>query len=49
NANEDPKVKFTVKDDRPFRKSLSDAMVVKGKPLILVKIWVWAESMFKEE
>ncbi|PNX64114.1 activator of 90 kDa heat shock protein/ATPase 1-like protein, partial [Trifolium pratense] len=49
NVNEDLKVKFTIKDDRPFGKILSDAMVAKGKPLILEKIWVWAESMFKEE
>lgn len=47
NADEDPELKFTVNDEGPVGKRLKEAMVSKGKPLILEKIKVWVESMAK--
>ncbi|KAJ1423285.1 START-like domain superfamily [Sesbania bispinosa] len=37
NADEDPEVRVTVKDEGPIGKRLKEAMVAKGKPLILDK------------
>ncbi|CAI8602281.1 unnamed protein product [Vicia faba] len=47
NADEDPEVRVSVKDEGIIGKSLKDAVVVKGKPLILEKVRVWVESMSK--
>ncbi|XP_054784206.1 uncharacterized protein LOC129291089 [Prosopis cineraria] len=47
NADEDPEVKVTVKDEGPIGKRLKEAMVSKGKPLILEKVKVWVQSMAK--
>lgn len=47
NADEDPDLRVTVKDEGPVGKRLKDAMFVKGKPLILEKIRVYVESMAK--
>ncbi|KAK4272603.1 hypothetical protein QN277_021135 [Acacia crassicarpa] len=47
NADEDPELKFTVNDEGPVGKRLKEAMIARGKPLILDKIRVWVESMAK--
>ncbi|KAL1351401.1 hypothetical protein HN51_015310 [Arachis hypogaea] len=47
NAGEDPELKVTVKDEGPIGRTLKDAMLSKGKPLILDKIRVWVQSMAK--
>ncbi|XP_058755075.1 uncharacterized protein LOC131628228 [Vicia villosa] len=47
NANEGPKVRVSVKDERVIGKSLKEAIVVKGKAVILEKVRVWVESMLK--
>lgn len=47
NADEDPELRVTVKDEGPIGRTLKDAMVSKGKPLILEKVRVWVESMAK--
>lgn len=45
NADEDPEVKVTVNDDGPLGKRIKDAMLSKGKPLILEKVRVWVQTM----
>ncbi|XP_058771308.1 uncharacterized protein LOC131644743 [Vicia villosa] len=47
NADEDPEVRVSVKDEGVIGKSLKDAVVVKGKAVILEKVRVWVESMSK--
>ncbi|KAK7285465.1 hypothetical protein RJT34_20238 [Clitoria ternatea] len=47
NADEDPDLKVTVNDEGPVGKRIKDAMVSKGKPLILEKVRVWVQSMAK--
>ncbi|KAF3442660.1 hypothetical protein FNV43_RR16576 [Rhamnella rubrinervis] len=47
NADEDPEVRVTVKDEGPIGKTLKDAMVAKGKPLILEKVKAYVQSMAK--
>ncbi|KAL1312302.1 hypothetical protein HN51_038926 [Arachis hypogaea] len=47
NAGEDPELRVTVKDEGPIGRTLKDAMLSKGKPLILDKIRVWVQSMAK--
>ncbi|OIV95458.1 hypothetical protein TanjilG_06920 [Lupinus angustifolius] len=47
NADEDPDLRVTVKDEGPIGKTIKDAMFSKGKPLILEKVRVWVESMAK--
>ncbi|OMO68922.1 Activator of Hsp90 ATPase 1-like protein [Corchorus olitorius] len=47
NADEDPEVKVTVKDDGPIGKTLKEAMLAKGKPLILEKVRDYVQSMAK--
>ncbi|CAM8969792.1 unnamed protein product [Rhodiola kirilowii] len=47
NADEDPEIRFTVRDDGPVGKRLKDAMATKGKQLILEKVRVYVESMAK--
>ncbi|KAK7345168.1 hypothetical protein VNO77_15698 [Canavalia gladiata] len=47
NAGEDPEVRVTVKDNGPIGSRLKEAMVQKGKPLILERVRVWEQSMAK--
>ncbi|KAK9169979.1 hypothetical protein Syun_002119 [Stephania yunnanensis] len=47
NHDEDPEVKVTVKDDGPIGRTLKDAFLKKGKPLILEKVRVFVEAMAK--
>lgn len=47
NADEDPEVKILVKDEGPLGKRLKEAMVAKGKPVILEKVRVYVQSMAK--
>ncbi|GAB4843770.1 hypothetical protein Ancab_013735 [Ancistrocladus abbreviatus] len=47
NADEDPELKITVKDDGPIGKRLKDAFMAKGKPLIHEKVRVYVDSMAK--
>uniref|UniRef100_A0A2P2M796 Uncharacterized protein MANES_09G037400 n=1 Tax=Rhizophora mucronata TaxID=61149 RepID=A0A2P2M796_RHIMU len=47
NADEDPEIKVTVKDDGPLGKRLKEAMLAKGKPLIEEKIRIYVQSMAK--
>ncbi|XP_061346385.1 uncharacterized protein LOC133292032 isoform X1 [Gastrolobium bilobum] len=47
NADEDPDLRVTVNDEGPVGKRLKEAMLSKGKPLILEKVKVWVQSMAK--
>ncbi|KAF7818938.1 activator of 90 kDa heat shock protein ATPase-like protein [Senna tora] len=47
NADEDPDLKVIVKDQGPIGKRLKEAMISKGKPLILEKVKAWVQSMAK--
>ncbi|KAF5207383.1 activator of heat shock protein ATPase-like protein [Thalictrum thalictroides] len=47
NADEDPEVKITVRDDGPVGKRLKDAFFSKGKNVVLEKVKVYVESMAK--
>ncbi|KAJ9695563.1 hypothetical protein PVL29_010845 [Vitis rotundifolia] len=47
NADEDPEVKILVKDEGTLGKRLKEAMVAKGKPVILEKVRVYVQSMAK--
>jgi activator of HSP90 ATPase len=47
NADEDPDLRVSVKDEGPIGKTLKEAMLAKGKPLILEKVRVYVDSMAK--
>ncbi|XP_004497884.1 uncharacterized protein [Cicer arietinum] len=47
NADEDPEVRVSVKDEGKIGKNFRDAVLAKGKGLILEKVRVWVESMSK--
>ncbi|XVE75741.1 hypothetical protein DITRI_Ditri12bG0117200 [Diplodiscus trichospermus] len=47
NAGEDPEVKVTVKDEGPIGKTLKEAMLAKGKPLVLEKVRDYVNAMAK--
>ena len=47
NADEDPELRVTLKDEGAIGKTLKEAMLKKGKPLILEKVRVYVESMAK--
>ncbi|XP_058078699.1 uncharacterized protein LOC131227030 [Magnolia sinica] len=47
NADEDPEVKITVKDDGPIGNTLKEAFVSKGKPIVLEKIRIFVDRMAK--
>ncbi|XP_015055760.1 activator of 90 kDa heat shock protein ATPase homolog [Solanum pennellii] len=47
NADEDPEVKITVKDEGPIGKRLKDAFVVKGKPFVLEQVKTYVNAMAK--
>ncbi|PPD85870.1 hypothetical protein GOBAR_DD17190 [Gossypium barbadense] len=44
NADEDPEVKVTIKDEGPIAKALKEAMLAKGKPLVLEKTITMSEK-----
>ncbi|XP_057982824.1 uncharacterized protein LOC131167838 [Malania oleifera] len=45
NADEDPELRVTVRDEGPLGKRLKDALLAKGKPVILEKVRVYVEAM----
>ncbi|XP_042513680.1 activator of 90 kDa heat shock protein ATPase homolog [Macadamia integrifolia] len=45
NADEDPEIKVTVKDEGPIGKRLKEAVVSKGKPIVWEKVRVYVQSM----
>ncbi|OWM82642.1 activator of 90 kDa heat shock protein ATPase homolog 1 [Punica granatum] len=45
NADEDPELKVTIKDDGPVGRRLKEAMLSRGKPVILEKVRVYVQSM----
>lgn len=47
NADEDPELRVTVKDEGPIGKELKNAFMTKGKPLVLEKIRVYVQTMAK--
>ncbi|XP_022742766.1 activator of 90 kDa heat shock protein ATPase homolog [Durio zibethinus] len=47
NADEDPEVKVTVEDEGPIGKTLKEAMLAKGKPLVLEKVRDYVRAMAK--
>lgn len=47
NADEDPELRVSVKDEGPIGRTLKEAMLAKGKPLILEKVRVYVQSMAK--
>lgn len=47
NADEDPEVRVSVKDEGPIGKRLKGAFLANGKPVVLEKIRVYVESMSK--
>ncbi|KAL1104983.1 hypothetical protein V6Z11_D04G103100 [Gossypium hirsutum] len=47
NADEDPEVKVTIKDEGPIGKALKEAMLAKGKPLVLEKVSDFVKAMAK--
>ena len=47
NADEDPEIRVSVKEEGKIANSLRDVMILKGKGLILEKVRVWVESMSK--
>ncbi|XP_038686343.1 activator of 90 kDa heat shock protein ATPase homolog 1-like [Tripterygium wilfordii] len=47
NADEDPEIKFTVRDDGPIGKRLKEAMIAKGKEVILEKVRFYVQTMAK--
>ncbi|KAL4378349.1 hypothetical protein GQ457_02G024470 [Hibiscus cannabinus] len=47
NADEDPEVKVTVKDEGPIGRTLKEAMLAKGKPLVLEKVREFVKAMAK--
>ncbi|KAK4755237.1 hypothetical protein SAY87_008994 [Trapa incisa] len=47
NADEDPELKVTVKDDGPVGRRLKEAMLKRGKPVVLEKVRIFVQSMAK--
>ncbi|KAJ6994211.1 activator of 90 kDa heat shock protein ATPase [Populus alba x Populus x berolinensis] len=47
NADEDPEIRVTVKDESPIGKTLKNAMFAKGKPMVEDKVRVYVQSMAK--
>ncbi|KAK3227177.1 hypothetical protein Dsin_007039 [Dipteronia sinensis] len=47
NADEDPEIRVTVKDEGPIGKRLKEAMLSNGKPLILERVRTFVQSMAK--
>ncbi|KAK4798765.1 hypothetical protein SAY86_031091 [Trapa natans] len=47
NADEDPELKVTVKDDGPVGQRLKEAMLKRGKPVVLEKVRIFVQSMAK--
>ncbi|KAK4782697.1 hypothetical protein SAY86_007071 [Trapa natans] len=47
NADEDPELRVTVKEDGPVGRRLKEAMLNRGKPVILEKVRIYVQSMAK--
>ncbi|XP_060177522.1 uncharacterized protein LOC132607529 [Lycium barbarum] len=47
NADEDPEIRVTIKDEGQIGKRLRDAFIVKGKPFVLEQIRVYVNAMSK--
>ena len=47
NADEDPEVRVSVQDEGPIGKRMKDAMLAKGKPIVLEKVRLYVQSMAK--
>ncbi|XP_065856800.1 uncharacterized protein [Euphorbia lathyris] len=47
NADEDPEIRVSIKDEGPIGKRLKEAMVAKGKPMIEEKVRVYVQTMAK--
>ncbi|KAK4759610.1 hypothetical protein SAY87_022741 [Trapa incisa] len=47
NADEDPELRVTVKEDGPVGRMLKEAMLNRGKPVILEKVRIYVQSMAK--
>ncbi|XP_041027974.1 activator of 90 kDa heat shock protein ATPase homolog 1 [Juglans microcarpa x Juglans regia] len=47
NADEDPELKVSIKDEGPLGRRLKEAMLAKGKPLIFDKVRVYVQTMAK--
>ncbi|KAK4378062.1 hypothetical protein RND71_004358 [Anisodus tanguticus] len=47
NADEDPEIKVTVKDEGPIGKRLKDAFIEKGKPFVLEQVKAYVNAMAK--
>ncbi|CAK9148442.1 unnamed protein product [Ilex paraguariensis] len=47
NADEDPEIRVTVKDEGPIGKRLKEAFLAKGKPFVLDQIRVYVSAMAK--
>ncbi|CAI0402757.1 unnamed protein product [Linum tenue] len=45
NADEDPEIRVTVRDDGPIGRRLKEAMLAKGKPVIEEKVRVYVQTM----
>ncbi|RAL51779.1 unnamed protein product [Cuscuta campestris] len=47
NADEDPEIKVTTREDGPIEKRLKDAFIAKGKPFVLEQVRSWVSAMAK--
>ncbi|XP_022971345.1 activator of 90 kDa heat shock protein ATPase homolog [Cucurbita maxima] len=47
NADEDPEVRVSVKGEGPIGKKMKEAMLGKGKPIVLEKVRLYVQSMAK--
>ncbi|XP_031103637.1 activator of 90 kDa heat shock protein ATPase homolog [Ipomoea triloba] len=45
NADEDPEIRVTVREDGPIEKRLKDAFIAKGKPFVLEQVRSWVTAM----
>ncbi|XP_031115634.1 activator of 90 kDa heat shock protein ATPase homolog isoform X1 [Ipomoea triloba] len=45
NADEDPEIKITVRDEGPVGRRLKDAFIAKGKPFVLEQVRAWVNAM----
>ncbi|XP_047330392.1 activator of 90 kDa heat shock protein ATPase homolog [Impatiens glandulifera] len=47
NADEDPEIRVTIKDEGPIGKRLKEAFLLKGKPFVLEQVRVYVDAMAK--
>nr|GMD00216.1 activator of 90 kDa heat shock protein ATPase homolog [Ipomoea batatas] len=45
NADEDPEIKITVRDEGPVGRRLKEAFIAKGKPFVLEQVRTWVNAM----